>query len=70
MREYSFDRDSYQKDLKKIYQDILDEKREMQEDYDRETNHSINREKQAEWLKKIEKKLEEFRNYAGYQNRP
>lgn len=66
MAEYRFNRKTYQKELKKIYQDILDEKEEMQNEYDRETNHSINKEKQAEWLKKIEKLLEDYKEYAGY----
>ncbi|MGQ0738193.1 MAG: DUF922 domain-containing protein [Bacteroidota bacterium] len=66
MSEYKFDRNTYQKELKKIYQDILNEKEEMQNDYDDETNHSINKEKQAEWLKKIAKMLEEYKEYAGY----
>ena len=66
MREYRFDRKTYQKDLKKIYQDILDEKEEMQDEYDTETRHSINKEKQAEWLKRIAKMLEEYKDYADY----
>ena len=65
MSEYRFNKRTYQHDLNKIYQDILDEKEKMQNDYDRETNHSINKEKQAEWLKKIEKMVVEFENYAG-----
>lgn len=66
MIDYRFDKKDYEKDLKKIYQDILDEKKEMQDDYDRETNHSINKEKQEGWLKKIAKLLEEYADYADY----
>jgi len=66
MLDYKFDRKNYQKDLKKIYQDILDEKKEMQEKYDEETNHSINKDKQAEWLKKIQALLIEYEDYADY----
>ena len=66
MIDYRFDKKDYEKDLKKIYQDILDEKRKMQDDYDKETNHSINKEKQEEWLKKIAKLLEEYVDYADY----
>jgi len=66
MSEYKFNSKTYAKDLKKIYQDILDEKEETQNDYDRETRHSIIKEKQAEWLKKIEKMLEEYKDYADY----
>jgi hypothetical protein len=66
MSEYRFNKRTYQQDLKKIYQDILDEKEKMQNDYDKETNHSIKKEKQAEWLKKIAKMLEENADYADY----
>ena len=66
MSEYRFNKRTYQQDLNKIYHDILDEKEKMQNDYDKETNHSIKKEKQAEWLKKIEKMLEEYKDFAGY----
>ena len=66
MSEYRFNKRTYQEDLNKIYNDILDEKEKMQNDYDKETNHSINKEKQAEWLKKIAAMLEEYKDFAGY----
>lgn len=66
MSGYAFNKKSYEKDLRKIYQDILDEKEEMQNKYDKETNHSINKEKQAEWLRRIAALLEEFKLYADY----
>lgn len=66
MSEYRFDKKTYQKDLNKIYHDILDEKEKIQNDYDKETNHSIKKGQQEEWLKKIAKMLEEYEEYAGY----
>jgi len=45
---------------------LTTEKDTFQNEYDKETNHSINKEKQAEWLKKIEKSLTELEKYAGY----
>lgn len=66
MSAYKFDRRSYQKDLDKIYQNVVDDKSEMQNQYDRETRHSINKEKQAEWLLKIQKLLEANEDYADY----
>jgi len=66
MSEYRFNKKTYQQDLNEIYQEILDEKEKMQNDYDKETNHSINKEKQAEWLKKIAKMLEEYDEYSDY----
>ncbi|MEK7224747.1 MAG: DUF922 domain-containing protein, partial [Bacteroidota bacterium] len=66
MSAYRFDRKTYQQELKRIYQDVMDEKEKMQNDYDEETNHSINKEKQAEWLKKIAGTLKELEAWTGY----
>jgi hypothetical protein len=66
MAVYKFNPDTYKSDLRKIYEDIIYEKEEMQNAYDAETNHSIEKQKQEEWLKKIELLLEEYKAYAGY----
>jgi predicted secreted Zn-dependent protease len=66
MSEYNFNRKTYQKDLKKIYEEITEGKEEMQNDYDKETRHSINKQEQAEWLKKIERLLKEYEPWADY----
>lgn len=66
LSEYKFDKKSYQKDLKKIYDDVTGEKEEMQNKYDRETNHSIKKQEQADWLKKIEAMLEDYADWANY----
>ncbi|MBI5857608.1 MAG: DUF922 domain-containing protein [Sphingobacteriales bacterium] len=66
MSEYKFNWNTYNKDLKRIYDDIMHEKEEMQDEYDNETNHSINKEKQEEWLKKIEELLDGLKKYADY----
>ncbi len=66
MSEYIFNKRTYQKDLDRIYNDIVDEKSAFQNRYDKETNHSINKEKQAEWLKIIETLLDEYKDYADY----
>ena len=64
--EYKFSKSSYQRDLQKIYNDIVEEKEKLQNQYDKETDFSRNKEKQVEWLKKIEKMLEELKDYSGY----
>ena len=64
--EYQFNRPTCQQDLDKIYKKVLSEKEKMQNDYDEETNHSINKEKQTEWLKKIGQKLTELNAYSNY----
>lgn len=66
MLEYKFNKKTYAKDLDKIYNDLMKEKEETQNKYDRESNHSIIKEKQMEWLKKINEMLEEYKAYAGY----
>ena len=63
---YKFNKSSYQKDLQKIYDDIVKEKEKFQNQYDKETDFSRNKEKQAEWLKKIQEKLEDYKDYAEY----
>ena len=44
----------------------MKDKERFQQDYDRETDYSRIKDKQAGWLKKIEKTLEEFKDYADY----
>jgi len=66
MSEYKFDNNSFKEDLKEIYQSIAIEKDSFQNQYDEETNHSINKEKQAEWQKKIDELLQEYKSYAAY----
>ncbi|MEO5564617.1 MAG: DUF922 domain-containing protein [Chitinophagaceae bacterium] len=66
MATYKFDRNNYKTDLRKIYEDILSEKETMQNMYDAETNHSIEKEKQSEWLKKIKALLVDTEVYQNY----
>jgi hypothetical protein len=66
LKAYKLDKKTYQTDLRDIYENTMDEKEEMQNSYDKETNHSINKEKQAEWLKKISAELESLSGFADY----
>lgn len=66
MQEYIFNKNSFKSDLKKIYDDTMEEKEKMQNRYDQETDFSRNKEQQQEWLKKIEKMLAETALYASY----
>jgi hypothetical protein len=66
MATYKFNKATYKTDLQKIYDDVVNEKEETQNAYDKETDHSIKKDKQAEWLKKIEKMLKEYEGYAAY----
>ncbi len=49
----------------KIYEKNWNALTKMQRDYDRETNHSINKKEQAEWDAKITKLLEENLKYTS-----
>jgi predicted secreted Zn-dependent protease len=66
MSEYTFNRRTYQRDLQDIYDEVTDAKEEMQNAYDDQTNHSINKEQQAIWLKRIASMLREYDEWADY----
>ncbi|HTD94299.1 MAG TPA: DUF922 domain-containing protein [Chitinophagaceae bacterium] len=66
MKDYKFDKTTYKTELGKIYHSVLDEKEAFQNSYDDETNHSINKDKQAAWLKKIDGLLAETAPYRNY----
>ena len=66
MSEYVFNKNTFKDDLKKIYMTLTTEKDVFQNQYDEETNHSIKKEKQAEWLKKIEGLLKELKVFSNY----
>ena len=54
------------KDINKIYVDIVHQYEARQKNYDKETNFSINKPQQEEWLKKISDELKETEAYANY----
>lgn len=64
--EYRFDKTSFQKDLDVIYKSVMDEKEKFQQQYDNESDYSRNKPKQEEWIKKIEKELNDSKAWAGY----
>lgn len=66
LKAYTFDKKNYQADLRKIYEDVTKAKEDMQNTYDLETNHSINKEKQAEWMQKISRELKSLEEFADY----
>lgn len=66
MLDYKFNKSNYRDVLGDMYRDIQNEKEAMQDDYDRETRHSVNKEQQAAWEKKIARLLKETEPYANY----
>jgi len=47
-------------DLKKIFSAIMQQRAEMQQEYEKETEFSLNKDMQKTWLEKIKKQLEEL----------
>ena len=68
MKDYTYHAKTFKQKLAKLYQDITREKETMQAMYDLETNHSIDKEKQAAWEQKIAAMLKEYEAYAGYRD--
>ena len=66
LRKYKYNKQTAGEDVSAIYNRITKEKAQLQSDYDAETNHSLNKEKQKEWLKKIEGLLEEYAAWSNY----
>ncbi|HEU4608824.1 MAG TPA: DUF922 domain-containing protein [Chitinophagaceae bacterium] len=52
--------------LSNIYSRIMNEQNVRQATYDQETAHSLNRERQEEWLTRIGTELEKTKSYADY----
>ena len=66
LKNYRFSAKTANKDIGEIYQKYMDEHRQMQEEYDDETNYSRNEEKQVNWQKKIATTLQELETFAKY----
>lgn len=66
LSEYKFNYRTYNRDLNQIYNRVMREKENMQNQYDRETNHSIKKDKQIEWLGRIEQMLDETVAWSDY----
>ena len=64
--EYEFNQSTFQKDLDAIYKTVVADKEAFQQLYDDETDYSRNKNKQEDWLKKIEKELKASKDWAGY----
>jgi len=65
---YKFKRKTFEEDIAGIYNRVMQEKEKFQDEYDDKTDYSRNKNRQAEWLKKIEKELEKLAPYANYTN--
>lgn len=52
------------KTLNSFYEEVDKERRSMQERYDKETRHSLNKEAEMHWQKYVQEELKKFRAYA------
>jgi hypothetical protein len=66
LKGYNPDPKKGNKELNKIYQNLMKEMDVTQRSYDKETNFSINRTEQAQWLTKIKEELKNLEAYSAY----
>jgi hypothetical protein len=66
LKAYRFRQSTVSNDIHEIYQGIVNDLQQMQNDYDRETDHSRNLYQQKIWLDKIQAELRNYEDYAGY----
>ncbi len=65
LQHKSLNRDSINLMINKIFQEATLERRKINKDYDKETNHSLIVEKQKEWELKIAKELKALEKYSS-----
>ncbi|MEO5682933.1 MAG: DUF922 domain-containing protein [Chitinophagaceae bacterium] len=66
VKSYSFDPSTAQKSVPAMYNKIMKELAEMQNQYDSETDFSRDKEEQEQWGEKVKKELDKLKEYAGY----
>lgn len=63
---YTYNPETFKKDIAAIYERIVKEKEDMQQAYDGETDHSRKRRVQYDWLERIDAMLQETEMFAVY----
>ncbi len=66
IKAYKFNSATAQKEVPAIYQKIMNDLADMQNQYDNETDYSRNKEQQAVWIEKINKELYKLNEFAVY----
>ena len=66
LSEYRFNAPSVSKDVNAIYRDVMEELKQMQFEYDSQTDYSRNVPQQKVWLEKIDDYLKNLDKYADY----
>lgn len=67
MKAYRFNAKTAGTDVNLLYENTMKQHREIQTQYDLETDYSRNKQKQDEWLKKMADDLKGLEAYANYQ---
>ena len=65
LSEFEFSYRTFNSDLQKIYNDHMNACTREQSRYDRETDHSLKREKQKQWDEKITRQLRELEEFSS-----
>ena len=63
LEAYEIDKD-FKRDLRNIYDSILKESEKMQQQFDAETRHSLNRDAEMAWRNFVSLELEKLKNFA------
>ena len=66
LRKYRPEPKNIPRDVNKIYQEMMKKYYERQGEYDKETNFSMDKQKQEEWLQKINNELNALDNLSNY----
>jgi uncharacterized protein DUF922 len=67
MKAYRFNAKTASTDVNGLYENAMKQHRQIQIQYDNDTDYSRNKQKQEEWLKKIADDLEGLETFANYQ---
>ena len=66
LKQYSFNVKTSPKEVPAMYQQIMKEEGQLQNQYDSETDFSRDKPQQAIWLEKIQRELDKLKEYATY----
>ncbi|MBO9571286.1 MAG: DUF922 domain-containing protein [Chitinophagaceae bacterium] len=66
LKAYKFNGKTVEKDINKIYSDVMKDHVASQHTYDLETNHSIDSVQQHNWDNKIDSLLNVYKDYSDY----
>ena len=67
MKAYRFNAKTAGTDVNGLYENAMKQHRQIQIQYDNDTDYSRNKQKQEEWLKKIADDLKDLEAFANYQ---